>query len=82
MNPATSGENGFRSDITIQTGSVHIGVSNTASDALIDRLFEVISMLAEAISISKIIIAYGRTNLRKGIDSLAQLIGTSTSNIE
>lgn len=33
-------------------------------------------MLAEAAGISKIIIACGRTDLRKGIDGLAQLIGT------
>ena len=33
-------------------------------------------MLAEATGISKIIIACGRTDLRKGIDGLAQLIGT------
>ena len=37
MNPATPSENGFRPDITIQTGSVLIGVSNTASDALTKR---------------------------------------------
>ena len=43
MNPATPGENGFRPDITIQTGSMLIGVSNTASDALLSKLFEVIS---------------------------------------
>ena len=43
MNPATPGENEFRPDITIQTGSVLIGVSNTASDALLSKLFEVIS---------------------------------------
>ena len=33
-------------------------------------------MLAEAAGIKKIIIACGRTDLRKGIDGLAQLIGT------
>ena len=33
-------------------------------------------MLAEAAGISKIIIACGRMDLRKGIDGLAQLIGT------
>ena len=33
-------------------------------------------MLAEAAGVSKIIIACGRTDLRKGIDGLAQLIGT------
>ena len=33
-------------------------------------------MLAEATGISKIIIACGRTDLRKGIDGLAQLVGT------
>ena len=33
-------------------------------------------MLAEAASVSKIIIVCGRTNLRKGTDGLAQLIGT------
>ena len=43
MNPVLSGENGFRPDITINTGSVIISVSNTASDALLNRLFEVIS---------------------------------------
>ena len=42
INPVSSGENGFRPDITIQTGSVLIGVSNTVSDALLGRLFEVI----------------------------------------
>lgn len=42
INPATLSGNGFRPDITIQTGSVLIGVSNTASDALPGRLFEVI----------------------------------------
>ena len=40
--PATPSENGFRPDITIQTGSMLIGVSNTASDALLGKLFEVI----------------------------------------
>ena len=29
INPVSAGENGFRPDITIQTGSVLIGVSNT-----------------------------------------------------
>ncbi len=43
MNPVSPGENGFRPDITINTGSVIIGVSNTASDALLNKLFEVIS---------------------------------------
>ena len=43
INPVSPGENGFRPDITIQTGSVLIGVSNTVSDALLDKLFEVIS---------------------------------------
>ena len=33
-------------------------------------------MLAEAAGMKKIIIACGRTDLRKGIDGLAQLIGT------
>ena len=33
-------------------------------------------MLAEAAGVKKIIIACGRTDLRKGIDGLAQLIGT------
>ena len=33
-------------------------------------------MLAEAVGVSKIIIACGRTDLRKGIDGLAQLVGT------
>ena len=42
LNPAKSIENGFRPDITIQTGSILIGVSNTASDLLLDKLFEVI----------------------------------------
>ena len=42
MNPVAPDGNGFRPDITIQTGSVLIGVSNTASDALLGRLFEVI----------------------------------------
>lgn len=45
--PATEnmslGESGFRPDITINTGSVIIGVSNIASDALLNKLFEVIS---------------------------------------
>ena len=41
-NPVSAGENGFRPDITIQTGSVLIGVSNTASDALLGKLLEVI----------------------------------------
>ena len=43
MNPVAPDGNGFRPDITIQTGSVLIGVSNTASDALLSKLFEVIS---------------------------------------
>ena len=43
LNPVAPSENGFRPDITIQTGSVLIGVSNTASDVLLGRLFEVIS---------------------------------------
>ena len=42
INPAMLSGNGFRPDITIQTGSVLIGVSNTAFDALLGRLFEVI----------------------------------------
>ena len=42
INPVSAGENGFRPDITIQTGSVLIGVSNTASDALLGKLLEVI----------------------------------------
>ena len=42
INPVLPGENEFRPDITIQTGSVLIGVSNTASDALLGKLFEVI----------------------------------------
>lgn len=33
-------------------------------------------MLAEAAGVKKIIIACGRTDLRKGIDGLAQIIGT------
>ena len=33
-------------------------------------------MLAEATGVTKIVIACGRTDLRKGIDGLAQLIGT------
>ena len=33
-------------------------------------------MLAEAIGVEKIVIACGRTDLRKGIDGLAQLIDT------
>ena len=32
MNSISPSENGFRPDITIQTGSILIGVSNTASD--------------------------------------------------
>lgn len=42
-NPAAPGGNGFCPDITIQTGSILIGVSNTASDSLLDKLLEVIS---------------------------------------
>ena len=42
MNSVAPSENGFCPDITIQTGSVIIGVSNTASDALLGKLFEVI----------------------------------------
>ena len=42
MNPVASGGYGFRPDITIQTGTVLIGVSNTASDSLLDKPFEVI----------------------------------------
>ena len=42
LNPVSSSENGFRPDITIQTGSMLIGVSNTASDVLLGKLFEVI----------------------------------------
>lgn len=33
-------------------------------------------MLAEAVDVKKIVIACGRTDLRKGVDGLAQLIGT------
>lgn len=33
-------------------------------------------MLAEAVGVKRIIIACGRTDLRKGIDGLAQIIGT------
>ena len=33
-------------------------------------------MLAEAAGVKRIILACGRTDLRKGIDGLAQLIGT------
>lgn len=33
-------------------------------------------MLAKAAGVSKIIIACGRTDLRKGIDALVQLVGT------
>ena len=33
-------------------------------------------MLAEAARVKRIIIACGRTDLRKGIDGLAQLVGT------
>ena len=33
-------------------------------------------MLAEATGVTKIVIACGRTDLRKGIDVLAQLVGT------
>ncbi len=40
--PAALNENGFCPAITIQTGSVLIGVSNAASDALLGKLFEVI----------------------------------------
>ena len=42
MNPVALGGNGFHPDITIQTESVLIGVSNTASDSLLDKLLEVI----------------------------------------
>ena len=42
MNPVAPDGNGFRPDITIQTGSMLIGISNTASDALLGKLFEVI----------------------------------------
>lgn len=42
MNPVAPDGNGFRPDITIQTGSVLIGVSNTASDSLLNKLLEVI----------------------------------------
>ena len=42
MNPVAPDGNGFRSDITIQTRSVLIRVSNTASDSLLDKLLEVI----------------------------------------
>lgn len=43
MNPVSPDENGFCPDITINTGSVIIGVSNTASDAFLNKLFEVTS---------------------------------------
>lgn len=33
-------------------------------------------MLADAVGVKRIIIACGRTDLRKGIDGLAQIIGT------
>lgn len=33
-------------------------------------------MLSEAVGVKRIIIACGRTDLRKGIDGLAQLVGT------
>lgn len=33
-------------------------------------------MLAEATGVTKIVIACGQTDLRKGIDGLAQLVGT------
>ena len=42
MNTVAPDGNGFRPDITIQTGSMLIGVSNTASDALLGKLFGVI----------------------------------------
>ena len=42
MNPVAPDGNGFRPDITIQTGSVLIGVSNTVSDSLLNKLLEVI----------------------------------------
>ena len=42
MNSISPSENGFRPDITIQTGSILIGVSNTASASLLDKMFEVI----------------------------------------
>ena len=42
MNPVALGGNGFHPDIPIQTGSILIGVSNTASGSLFDKLFEVI----------------------------------------
>lgn len=42
MNPVSLGGNGFHPDITIQTGSILIDVSNTASGSLLDKLFEVI----------------------------------------
>ena len=42
MEPAMPSANGFRPDITIQTGSMLIGVSNTASDSLLNKLLEVI----------------------------------------
>ncbi|MBR0090133.1 MAG: IS66 family insertion sequence element accessory protein TnpB [Lachnospiraceae bacterium] len=34
-------------------------------------------MLAEAAGVSKIVLACGRTDLRRGIDGLAQIIGTT-----
>ena len=42
MNPVAPDGNGVRPDITIQTGSVLIGVSNTVSDSLLNKLLEVI----------------------------------------
>jgi len=42
MEPAMPSANGFRADITIQTGSMLIGVSNSASDSLLNKLLEVI----------------------------------------
>lgn len=43
MNPVVPDGNRFHPDITIQTGTMLIGVSNTASDSLLDKLFEVIA---------------------------------------
>lgn len=41
-NPVVPDGNRFHPDITIQTGNMLIGVSNTASDPLLNKLFEVI----------------------------------------
>ena len=42
MNSSVPDGDRFHPDITIQTGTMLIGVSNTASDSLLDKLFEVI----------------------------------------